>query len=133
MLPIPPGHVAFNSNKENNCPDILSGPDTSSYPELAKNRSKHNINYYKAKHNRPGEIQDTVVILTPISNSLDHITRYFKNLCSLDYPHDKISVVLGEDSSDDEKTYKAATEAIQLIRPFFRRVDVVHLHELIRQ
>ena len=126
---VPPGMVAFNSNEQNSCPDVLSGTDPSNYPEMAKNRSKHNINYYRAKHNRDGEIQDTVVILTPISNSLNQLTRFFRNLCSLNYPHEKISVVLGEDSSDDEKTFEAAAEGIKLIKPFFRRVDVAHLHE----
>ena len=127
-ITLPPGKVAFNSNDRNTCPDILSNSENK-YAELTKNRSKHDINYYYAKHKRDGEIDDTVVILTPISNSLDQLKSYFKNLCSLNYPHEKISVVLGEDSSDDEKTFKAAADAIELIRPFFRRVDVVHLHE----
>ena len=126
---LPPGLIAFDPNKANNCPDVLSQPDTSIYAEITKNRSRHGINYYYAKHNKEGEIQDTVVILTPISNSLSYLTRFFKNLCSLNYPHDKLSVVLGEDSSDDESTYRAAVDATQMIRPFFRRVEVVDLHE----
>jgi len=45
---------------------------------------------------------DEILILTPICNSQQHLRRYFENLCSLAYPHRLISVVLGEDSSDDD-------------------------------
>jgi len=44
---------------------------------------------------------DEILIVTPICNSERHLRRYFENLCSLTYPHRLISVVLGEDSSDD--------------------------------
>ena len=45
---------------------------------------------------------DEILILTPICNSVQYLQRYFENLCSLAYPHRLISVVLGEDSSDDD-------------------------------
>jgi len=44
---------------------------------------------------------DEILVLTPICNSEQHLKRYFENLCSLAYPHRLLSVVLGEDSSDD--------------------------------
>jgi len=44
---------------------------------------------------------EEILIVTPISNSERHLKRYFENLCSLAYPHRLLSVVLGEDSSDD--------------------------------
>ena len=85
---LPPGKVAFNSNERNTCPQILSNNDNE-YSGLAKNRSKHDINYYYAKHNRDGEIDDTIVILTPISNSLDRLKRYFKKLVFIELPTTK--------------------------------------------
>ncbi len=103
----------------------MTTPEEDEYfRNLSQLRSKHAINYYYAKHKTDGEIQDTVVILTPISSSSQHLTRYFKNLCSLTYPHDKISVVLGEDSSTDD-TFTAAKDGAKLIRPFFRKVTIV--------
>jgi len=67
-----------------------------------------------------------VLILTPISNAQKHLHMYFKNLCSLDYPHHLISVVLGEDSSLDE-TYKEATKHAQKLRQNFKSIDIVRL------
>ncbi len=125
-----PGMVDLDANKANNCPSVLSqSASTHFYADIIRNRSKHGINYYEARHNRPGEIQDTVVILTPISNSVEDLPRYFRNLCSLDYPHDKISVVLGEDSSRDGSTFKIAQDAVKLVEPYFHRVEAVQLHE----
>ncbi len=128
---LPPGLVALEPNTRNTCPQVLSQPDSTVtyYAEFMQNRSKNAYNYYHAKHKNEGEIHDSVVILTPISDSSDHLPRYFKGLCSLDYPHDKISVVLGEDSSKDSTTYETAVEGAKTIRPFFRRVDVVKLNE----
>ena len=54
---------------------------------------------------------DEILIVTPICNSEKHIRRYFENLCSLTYPHRLITVVLGEDSSDDD-TVKVNTELL---------------------
>jgi len=45
---------------------------------------------------------DEILILTPICNSETLLRHYFENLCSLAYPHRLISVVLGEDSSNDK-------------------------------
>lgn len=45
---------------------------------------------------------DEILIVTPIRNSETHLRRYFENLCSLAYPHRLLSVVLGEDSSEDK-------------------------------
>lgn len=44
---------------------------------------------------------DEILVLTPVCNAEQHLRRYFENLCSLAYPHRLLSVVLGEDSSDD--------------------------------
>ena len=44
---------------------------------------------------------DEILIVTPICNAEMHIRRFFENVCSLAYPHRLMSVVLGEDSSND--------------------------------
>jgi len=44
---------------------------------------------------------EEILIVTPIFNSERHLRRYFENLCSLAYPHRLMTVVLGEDSSND--------------------------------
>lgn len=69
---------------------------------------------------------EEILILTPICNSEQHLQRYFENLCSLAYPHRLISVVLGEDSSDDN-TVQRATEFINDLSAFFKRLALVRL------
>ena len=45
---------------------------------------------------------EEILIVTPIYNAERNLRRYFENLCSLAYPHRLVSVVLGEDSSNDK-------------------------------
>lgn len=72
------------------------------------------------------DVADDVVILTPISNVRRHLWKYFQNVCSLTYPHRHISIVLGEDSSSDH-TFETAEKMAALVRPYFKRVDVLRL------
>jgi len=67
-----------------------------------------------------------IVILTPVSNTERHLKMYFKNICSLDYPHQRISIVLGEDSSIDG-TLDAARMHADAVRKYFERVEVLQL------
>ena len=69
---------------------------------------------------------DDVLILTPICNSDKSLQRYFENLCTLTYPHRRISVVLGEDSSIDG-TLETAKELAGRLQGHFRRVEVLRL------
>ena len=71
-------------------------------------------------------IDDTVLILTPISNTRNRIRRYFQLICSLSYPHRKISVVLGEDSSIDN-TFESTKYFVELLQPYFRRLELIKL------
>lgn len=42
-----------------------------------------------------------VLILTPVKNSARHLGRFFKNIRSLSYPHERLSIGLLESDSDD--------------------------------
>lgn len=75
-----------------------------------------------------GKYTDQILILTPISNSVDRLANYFKLLCSLNYPHHLISVALGEDTSTD-KTYEIASSVAKRMSPYFREIQVFHFDE----
>ena len=87
--------------------------------------SKHNVS--KTNNVSDQEFEDEVVIMTPISNVRDKLNHYFKLVCSLTYPHHKISLVLGEDSSHDQTLYEAQRIA-GILMPYFKRIEVFHLH-----
>lgn len=74
------------------------------------------------------QFNKTILILTPVSNYENNIFHYFKLLCSLKYPHNLISVVLGEDSSTDKTYYVSSVHAKQL-SPYFRSVSVHHFKD----
>jgi hypothetical protein len=46
-------------------------------------------------------VQPKVLILTPVKNSAHHLLRFFKNVRSLSYPRDRISIGMLESDSDD--------------------------------
>jgi len=53
--------------------------------------------------NKSGFLKElpTILILTPVKNAVSYLPQYLKNLLSLNYPHEKISVgILESDSSD---------------------------------
>lgn len=106
-----------------NCPRHMILEYTSRERTM-KNHSD-NISHDKADFDQEHYSQ-SVVILTPVSNSEGHLSRYFSNLCSLTYPHELISVVIGEDSSTDN-TYQQVLANINTIRNAFRRTDVLKL------
>lgn len=84
------------------------------------------ISYSAAAASIYANIEDEILILTPISNAEKHALRYFQNICSLVYPHRLITVVLGEDSSVD-KTPAVVRDLVEQIQPYFRRVELVRL------
>ena len=69
---------------------------------------------------------DDVLILSPISNSENTLRRYFENICSLTYPHKRISIVLGEDSSTD-RSLAIAEEYASRLSTHFHRIEVLKL------
>ena len=75
------------------------------------------------RHNR------TVLILSPISNSVHNLHHYFSLVCSLMYPHHLLSVVLGEDGSQDDTLKVAQSYADQLNGKYLRRARVMHFDE----
>ena len=68
---------------------------------------------------------EKIVILTPVSNAGKMLGHYFNLLCSLNYPHELISIGLGEDTSKDE-TLELAVYYQRKLRRHFRRIDVHH-------
>jgi len=74
----------------------------------------------------PPDDYPAVVILTPVSNAASHLNRYFGHVCSLTYPHKKISLILGEDSSQDT-TVVDVHRHLESIQPYFRAVKLFNL------
>ncbi|ESO12890.1 hypothetical protein HELRODRAFT_153976 [Helobdella robusta] len=71
---------------------------------------------------------DDILILTPISNVKDKLRHYFSNLCSLTYPHEKLSIVLAEDSSVDH-TLIEATALRDYLQPYFKSIRIIPLKD----
>ncbi|ELT96837.1 hypothetical protein CAPTEDRAFT_176241 [Capitella teleta] len=69
------------------------------------------------------EMDQSILVLTPISNSRNFLDQYFRLLCSLTYPHNLITIALGEDSSTDG-TYQYALEMAETFAPYFRDIQV---------
>lgn len=70
----------------------------------------------------------SVLILTPIHNSERDIENYVNLIRTLNYPKNRLSVVLGEDGSND-RTFLKAQNAIEVFRSIgLRRADVLHFN-----
>lgn len=86
---------------------------------------KHMSNYTKGSYQ---VYKDRILILTPVSNSAKRLAHYFGMLCTLSYPHQLISVALGEDSSTD-KTFEIAQTMAQRFQPYFDSIKVFHFED----
>lgn len=115
VLPIDRGPV-------NDCPSSFGMPasDYSLYRNLSFRHPPAMLEYVRPRDTPP------VVILTPISNAAKHLPRYFGHVCSLTYPHSQISLILGEDSSQDD-TYGEALTFLTSLQPYFRNVKLFTL------
>jgi len=92
---------------------------------------KRVIKYDKIRQEatKPSKINRTdynILILTPVSDSAKSLHIYFALLCSLTYPHNRISIAIGEDSSRDG-TFDLANRLATDIRPAFDSVTVYKL------
>lgn len=69
-----------------------------------------------------------VLILTPIHNSEGDVENYVNLIRTLNYPKNRLSVVFGEDSSNDGTFTKAQT-AVEILKSIgLRRADVLHFN-----
>lgn len=78
---------------------------------------------YNPNLSEPGDYQPTVTVIVPAKNESSVIYETAKALDDLDYPHEKLRVVLVNDGSDDDTDYwmgKCATDFGH---------DVIHLRE----
>ena len=105
---------------------------TSSYTLVTQNLTSTGQHNFTALNQRRVldllNARSRVVILTPISNSAKNLQHYFKLLCSLSYPHELLSVALGEDSSSD-RSFELAHVHARTLKQYFARVDVMHFSD----
>lgn len=113
-------NATATDNSQLHCPQgfVISDPDVTWFRTSVAQKSE--------KYDVVGDKVDDVIILTPISNVKRHLQKYFQNICSLSYPHRRISIVLGEDSSTDD-TLEEAEGLASEVRPYFKRVEVIKL------
>ena len=79
------------------------------------------------RHDIPVNITSELIVLTPVSNAEKHLSQYFYNLCTIEYPRRLMSIVLGEDSSSDQ-TLSIARLYAKLLQKYFKRIDVIPLN-----
>ena len=68
-----------------------------------------------------------ILILTPFSDSPSRLVTYFQLVCSLTYPHGRISIAFGQDSGFPRESSRQAQE---IITKFHRSFRDVTFHEL---
>lgn len=73
------------------------------------------------------DYQEEILILTPIHNVADRLSRYASLLKKLTYPHHLISVSLGEDCSTDE-TLTVAKIIVDELKKEFKNVRLFHFN-----
>jgi GT2 family glycosyltransferase len=83
------------------------------YPILARIRAAIN-----PRTRRRAPIEPTVTVIVAAHNEADRVDRRLRNLLALDYPTDRLEVVLGSDGSTDDTVSRA--------RPFESAGVIVH-------
>jgi biofilm PGA synthesis N-glycosyltransferase PgaC len=83
------------------------------YPILARIRAVLN-----PRTRRRAPIEPTVTVIVAAHNEADRVDRRLRNLLALDYPADRLEVVLGSDGSTDDTVARA--------RPFESAGVIVH-------
>lgn len=63
----------------------------------------------------------SLLILTPVKDAIDHLSTYFGNLRSLDYPPDRLSLGMLESDSRDS-TFEALAAPLERLAASWRRV-----------
>ncbi|XP_062578937.1 uncharacterized protein LOC134240860 [Saccostrea cucullata] len=70
----------------------------------------------------------SVVILTPIHNSENDLVQYAQLISELNYPKHKLSIVFGEDGSEDQ-TFKVGKDILkEFHKQGFRRAEIFHFN-----
>ena len=67
-----------------------------------------------------------ILFLTPFSDTVARLTKYFQLMCSLSYPHERISIAFGQDSG-----FETTAEAANLSRMFGQSFRDVTFHSLV--
>ena len=70
-----------------------------------------------------------ILILTPFASSAWRLGQYLKLLCTLTYPHKRISVALGHDAGVGLNMTRTFEMALDTLRPYFRRVTFYELEQ----
>jgi cellulose synthase/poly-beta-1,6-N-acetylglucosamine synthase-like glycosyltransferase len=73
------------------------------YPVLARLRAA-----ITPRTRRREAIEPRVTVVVAAHNEADRIERRLRNLLALDYPHDKLEIIVGSDGSDDDTALRAS-------------------------
>ena len=132
LITVQPTHHSVTASNETSdtqsawmCPIHLKH-DVNSHRSFKSFSYLEQVSFYNSSV--PQDFSEKILLLTPISNSAKKLEHYFRNLCSLSYPHHLISVALGEDSSVD-RSYEIASEYAFNLRNYFHNVTVHKLSD----
>lgn len=114
--------VLPKNKTESTCPSSFFLKPTLNYQRLQNLSIGRSVRF---KLDPMKDYTEKVVIMTPISNTENHLANYFNNICRLTYPHHLISIALLEDSSHDN-TYRMAKNSLEMLQNYF---DKVSLHK----
>lgn len=70
----------------------------------------------------------SIVILTPVHNSENDLVQYVQLIRELDYPKHKLSIVFGEDGSEDQTLQLGKDLCAELRREGFHRAEIFHFN-----
>ena len=88
----------------------------------------HNFTHISASPSRNNRTDYNIIILTPFADKTKRLKKFIQLLCSLDYPHDRISVALGQDFGvSQEGEVDGVEELLSVMRASFRDVTLYRL------
>jgi len=92
--------------------------------------------YQKLPLEKRGDFEPSVSIVLSVWNEEDVIRQKIENLLSLDYPHEKIEIIIGSDGSTDRTDAiieEFHEKRVSLVKNTSRRGKMVTINELIKR
>ena len=88
----------------------------------------HNFTQTGATPSKNNRTDYNIVIVTPFADKTKRLKKFFQLLCSLTYPHERISVAIGQDAgASQEGEWAGVDDVMKALYPSFRDVTLYHL------